>query len=64
LQSKFAQALDHIPSDHVVAMCGSGVTACHLLLAMQHAGLYGGKLYAGSWSEWIRDANRPVAKGN
>ena len=44
-------------------MCGSGVTACQLLLAMAVAGLAGGKLYAGSWSEWIRDPKRPIATG-
>jgi thiosulfate/3-mercaptopyruvate sulfurtransferase len=44
-------------------MCGSGVTACHNLLAMEVAGLPGSKLYAGSWSEWITDASRPVATG-
>jgi thiosulfate/3-mercaptopyruvate sulfurtransferase len=47
----------------LIAMCGSGVTACHLLLAMEVAGLPGGKLYAGSWSEWIRDPARPVRRG-
>jgi len=47
----------------VVQMCGSGVTACHNLLAMEHAGLRGARLYAGSWSEWIRDPARPVATG-
>jgi thiosulfate/3-mercaptopyruvate sulfurtransferase len=47
----------------LIAMCGSGVTACHLLLAMAVAGLEGGKLYAGSWSEWIRDPKRPIATG-
>jgi len=45
------------------AMCGSGVTACHNLLALEVAGLSGAKLYAGSWSEWIRDPKRPVARG-
>jgi thiosulfate/3-mercaptopyruvate sulfurtransferase len=44
-------------------MCGSGVTACHLLLAMEVAGLRGGRLYPGSWSEWSRDPARPVARG-
>jgi thiosulfate/3-mercaptopyruvate sulfurtransferase len=44
-------------------MCGSGVTACHNLLALEHAGLPGGRLYAGSWSEWIRDPERPIATG-
>jgi thiosulfate/3-mercaptopyruvate sulfurtransferase len=42
-------------------MCGSGVTGCHNLLAMEVAGLSGSKLYAGSWSEWIVNRNRPVA---
>jgi thiosulfate/3-mercaptopyruvate sulfurtransferase len=51
------------PSD-AIAMCGSGVTACHLLLAMEVAGLSGGQLYPGSWSEWSRDPSRPVAKGS
>jgi thiosulfate/3-mercaptopyruvate sulfurtransferase len=49
-------------SESVVAMCGSGVTACHHLLSLEAAGLPGGKLYAGSWSEWIRDPRRPVAR--
>lgn len=44
----------------LVCMCGSGVTACHALLALEHAGVRGAKLYAGSWSEWIRDPARPV----
>jgi thiosulfate/3-mercaptopyruvate sulfurtransferase len=48
---------------HVAAMCGSGVTACHNLLSLEVAGLRGAKLYAGSWSEWIRDPHRPVERG-
>src|ERR1017187_2926396 len=47
----------------VIAMCGSGVPACHNLLALELAGLNGAKLYAGSWSEWIRDPKRPVTRG-
>ncbi|MEP7247361.1 MAG: sulfurtransferase [Gammaproteobacteria bacterium] len=47
----------------VVAMCGSGVSACHNLLALEIAGLHGARLYPGSWSEWIRDPARPVARG-
>lgn len=50
-------------AEDAILMCGSGVTACHNLLAMAHAGLPGGRLYAGSWSEWIRDPDRPVARG-
>ncbi len=46
-----------------VCMCGSGVTACQGLLALETAGVHGGRLYAGSWSEWIRDPARPVARG-
>jgi thiosulfate/3-mercaptopyruvate sulfurtransferase len=47
----------------VVHQCGSGVTACHNLLAMEHAGLEGSALYPGSWSEWCADPLRPVARG-
>jgi thiosulfate/3-mercaptopyruvate sulfurtransferase len=45
-----------------ICMCGSGVTACHGLLALEAAGIRDGRLYAGSWSEWIRDPSRPVAR--
>jgi thiosulfate/3-mercaptopyruvate sulfurtransferase len=45
-----------------ICMCGSGVTACQALLSLEVAGLGGGRLYAGSWSEWIRDPDRPVAR--
>ncbi len=47
----------------VVQQCGSGVTACHNLLAMAHAGWSGGSLYPGSWSEWCSDPSRPMVKG-
>ncbi|HEX5753994.1 MAG TPA: rhodanese-like domain-containing protein [Archangium sp.] len=49
------------PSD-VIVHCGSGVTACHTLLALEHAGLTGARLYVGSWSEWCR-GGRPMVKG-
>ena len=52
-----------LPSEAVVHQCGSGVTACHNLLAMEHAGLAGSRLYPGSWSEWCADPSRPVARG-
>jgi thiosulfate/3-mercaptopyruvate sulfurtransferase len=48
----------------VVMYCGSGVTACHNLLAMEHAGLTGARIFAGSWSEWSADPRRPVATGD
>ena len=51
------------PPQQVVHQCGSGVTACHNLLAMEVAGLPGSALYPGSWSEWSSDASRPVAVG-
>ena len=50
------------PAD-LVHQCGSGVTSCHNLLAMEIAGLPGAQLYAGSWSEWITDPTHPVARG-
>lgn len=61
LRRRFSVLAEH-PTD-VIHTCGSGVTACHNLLAMEHAGLTGSKLYVGSWSEWIRQPNRPVATG-
>ncbi|MGB5133162.1 MAG: rhodanese-like domain-containing protein, partial [Steroidobacteraceae bacterium] len=45
-----------------ICMCGSGVTACQALLSLEVAGLRGGRLYGGSWSEWIRDPARPVVR--
>jgi thiosulfate/3-mercaptopyruvate sulfurtransferase len=62
LERKFANAAaSFLP---VVCYCGSGVTACHNVLAMKHAGLTVPVLYAGSWSRWVTDATRPVAKGD
>jgi thiosulfate/3-mercaptopyruvate sulfurtransferase len=63
LRNQFKQLIGTIPPERVVHYCGSGVTACHNLLAMEYAGLTGSKLYAGSWSDWIRDKNRAVAAG-
>jgi len=48
--------------EDIISMCGSGVTACHNILALKIAGIDGVKLYVGSWSEWITDRNRPIAK--
>ncbi len=65
LRDEFEALLAGRSPDEVVHMCGSGVTACHNLLAMEHAGLVGSRLYPGSWSEWVRNPNRPVdRKGN
>lgn len=63
LRRRLQAAQGSVASTHTIAMCGSGVTACHLLLALEHAGMPGARLYPGSWSEWIRDARRPVARG-
>ena len=64
LRAEFEALLGGRTPVEVVHMCGSGVTACHNLLAMEHAGLSDSRLYAGSWSEWIRDPARPVATGD
>jgi thiosulfate/3-mercaptopyruvate sulfurtransferase len=64
LREDFLQVLNSQLAQNVVHQCGSGVTACHNLLAMEIAGLSGSKLYAGSWSEWCADPARPVATGS
>ncbi|MEZ4826224.1 MAG: sulfurtransferase [Bacteroidia bacterium] len=63
LRKRFMEVLGNIRHEKSITYCGSGVTACHNLLAMAHAGLGMGKLYPGSWSEWITDPARPVAVG-
>ncbi len=63
LAKAFTRTLGPVAPAATITMCGSGVTACHLLLAMEHAGLPGARLYPGSWSEWSRDPSRPVARG-
>jgi thiosulfate/3-mercaptopyruvate sulfurtransferase len=63
LREEFDSALGDRAADSVAHQCGSGVSACHNLLAMEIAGLSGSALYAGSWSEWIADPARPVATG-
>lgn len=63
LAAEFTALIDGRPPAEVVHMCGSGVTACHNLLAMSHAGLTGSRLFAPSWSGWIADRARPVASG-
>ncbi|MEJ2601710.1 MAG: sulfurtransferase [Gammaproteobacteria bacterium] len=62
LARRYRARLAHYPGKPI-AMCGSGVTACHISLAMAVAGLPEPRLYVGSWSHWIRDAERPIASG-
>jgi len=62
LKQEFSALLDALPPTQAVHQCGSGVTACHNLLAMEIAGLHGAKLYPGSWSEWCSDPQRPIAR--
>lgn len=63
LKAEYAALLDGVPLDRVVHQCGSGVTACHNVLAMAVAGYPITRLYPGSWSEWVADRSRPVATG-
>ena len=63
LKREFESLLGSKRPENVGHQCGSGVTACVNLFAMEYAGLPGSKLYAGSWSEWIADSSRPIAKG-
>lgn len=64
LKQRFAAQLGNRSPTDLVAYCGSGVTACHNLFALSLAGYPLGKLYAGSWSEWITDPQRAIAKGD
>lgn len=63
LAAEFAPLIAPYPPAAVVHMCGSGVTACHNLLAMEHAGMPGSRLFAPSWSGWLADPARPVETG-
>jgi thiosulfate/3-mercaptopyruvate sulfurtransferase len=63
LAEEFRALLGDSPAAETLLMCGSGVTACHNLLAMEAAGLRGARVYPGSWSEWVSDPSRPIARG-
>jgi len=63
LKAEFGPLLGGRVSGDIVHQCGSGVTACHNLLAMEVAGLTGSRLFPGSWSEWVSDRRRPVVTG-
>ncbi|MGD9906058.1 MAG: sulfurtransferase [Vicinamibacterales bacterium] len=64
LRAEWTPILGGTDATKAVMYCGSGVTACHNLLALEHAGLSGARLFAGSWSEWCADPGRPVATGD
>ena len=64
LRQEFEALLGDRSPQQVVHQCGSGVTGCHNLLAMELAGLAGSFLYPGSWSEWCADPARPLATGS
>jgi thiosulfate/3-mercaptopyruvate sulfurtransferase len=61
LRAMYGEFLGDVVPERVIVHCGSGVTACHTLLALERAGLNGAKLYVGSWSEWCRQPQRPRA---
>lgn len=60
LQTQYQEILKNQESQNLVFMCGSGVSACHSLVALENIGISHTKLYPGSWSEWIQDASRPI----
>lgn len=64
LRAEWQALLGSVSPADVVMYCGSGVTACHNLLALEHAGMSGARIYPGSWSEWSADPSRPVATGD
>jgi thiosulfate/3-mercaptopyruvate sulfurtransferase len=63
LRARYLAALGGVDPAETVVYCGSGVSACHNVLAMEYAGLHGAKLYGGSWSEWCADPAHQVARG-
>jgi thiosulfate/3-mercaptopyruvate sulfurtransferase len=63
LRRRFEKLTKSVPPENVICYCGSGVTAAHNIIAMAYAGLGTARLYAGSWSEWITNAARPIASG-
>ena len=63
LRARYEARLAGVPAEECIFYCGSGVSAVHGLLAVRHAGLGDGRLYVGSWSEWIADSARPIEIG-
>ena len=62
LRLNFNKLIGDTASSDIISMCGSGITACHNILALEISGINGVPLYVGSWSEWITDKSRPIAK--
>jgi len=62
LNHEFDDLINGYTPENIIVYCGSGVTSCHHILALKKAGIEGVRLYVGSWSEWIRDPNRPIAR--
>jgi thiosulfate/3-mercaptopyruvate sulfurtransferase len=63
LRARLEQSVGAVDATRIVSYCGSGVTACQNLLALEHAGMTGARLYPGSWSEWISDPSRGIETG-
>ena len=63
IRDRVRASIGNVSPDQLICYCGSGVTACHNLLALEHAGLGGSRLYVGSWSEWSSDPTRPIETG-
>jgi thiosulfate/3-mercaptopyruvate sulfurtransferase len=63
IRERLRRSIGDVPAEQIICYCGSGVTACHNLLAFEHAGLGGSRLYVGSWSEWSSDPSRPIEQG-